>query len=152
MKGLSTEELTSASDLVIEGEVDDTEAQWSKDGKSIFTSATVIVNTFVKGKTTQKKIKVEYDGGEIGNIGMKVSDQAAVPLRKGERVLLFLKSGKSKKDGKAYNIVGKGQGKYSIDAKGIARKSGVAIVGPKESIDNNLSVDELIEKIKKVRQ
>ena len=89
---------------------------------------------------------MEYGGGEIGNIGMKVSDQSAVPLRKGERVLLFLKSGKSKKDGQAYNIVGKGQGKYSIDAKGIARKSGVAIMGSKENIDNNLLLDELIEK------
>jgi len=151
MKGLSTEELTAASGLVIEGEVENTEALWSKDGK-IFTRATVVVNTMIKGNISQQKIPVEYDGGEIGDIGMRVSDQAPVPLDKGEKVLLFLKAGKGKKDGDAYNIVGKGQGKYRIDKKGIASKSGFTIAGPKGMIDNNIPVDQLIEKIRNVKK
>ena len=151
MKGLSTEELTAASGLVIEGEVENTEALWSKDGK-IFTRASVVVNTFIKGQTSQQKITVEYDGGEIGDIGMKVSDQAPVPLEKGEKVLLFLKAGKGKKDGEAYNIVGKGQGKYRIDKNGIARKSGFTIAGPKGMIDNNIPADQLVEKIRNVKK
>jgi len=151
MKGLSTEELTKASDIVIVGEVENTEAQWSKDGKTIFTSAYILINTVIKGMTSQARIIVEYEGGEIGDIGLKVSDQS--PLLKGEKVILFLRSGKSKKDGGgAYNIVGKGQGKYLIDADGIARKSGFSIAGGKEDIDNNIPVDKLIEKINKIEQ
>jgi hypothetical protein len=93
---------------------------------------------------------VEYEGGEIGDIGLRVSDQS--PLIKGEKVILFLRSGKSKKEGAAYNIVGKGQGKYVIDADGIARKGGFSIAGGKEDIDNNIPVDKLIEKINKIKQ
>lgn len=149
MKGLSTEELTKASDLVIVGKVEDIEAQWSKDGRTIFTSAYIVIDNVIKG-TAQANIMIEYEGGEIGDIGLKVSDESA--LLKGEKVILFLKSGKSKKDGVAYNIVGKGQGKYVIDVYGIARKRGFSIVGREENIDNNIPVDELIEKIRKGRQ
>ena len=152
MEGFSTEELTAASDLVIEGQVEKTEAQWSKDGKSIFTSASVIIHSFIKGGPAQKKIKVEYAGGEIGDIGMKVSDQDPSLLTQGEKVLLFLKAAKSKKDGDAYTIIGKGQGKYRIDENGIARKGGFTIAGSKEMIDNNIPVDQLIKKIKKAKK
>jgi len=149
MKGLSTEELTKASDMVIVGKVENVEAQWSKDGKIIFTSAYIVIDNVIKGPA-QANITVEYEGGEIGDIGLKVSDES--PLLKGEKVILFLKSGKSKKDGVAYNIVGKSQGKYVIDAYGIATKSGFSIVDKEENIDNNLPVDELIEKIREVKQ
>ena len=71
---------------------------------------------------------------------------------KGEKVLLFLKAGKSKKDGAAYNLVGKNQGKYVVTADGIARKNGFSIEGEKEMIDNNIPVDALIEKIRRVEQ
>ncbi len=149
MVGLGTEELTRGSESVIIGEVEDTEAQWSKDGKTIFTKAFIVVNEIIRGRTLQKRITIEYEGGEIGDIGLKVSDVA--PLEKGERVLLFLKSGKSRGDGFVYNIVGKAQGKYSIDNERIARKRGFSVTGGEDIIDNNISLDELIKKIREVR-
>jgi hypothetical protein len=150
MKGLSTEELTKASDLVIVGEVINVEAQWSKDEKTIFTSVYIVINNIIKGAPKQAMITVEYEGGEIGDIGLQVSDQSS--LMKGEKIILFLKSGKSKKDGFVYNIVGKNQGKYLIGEDGVARKGGFSVIGQKDNIDNNISVDELIEKIKKAEQ
>ena len=150
MKELSTEELTKASDTVILGEVESVEAQWSNDGKTIFTSAYVAVNKAIKGKLFPANIIVEHEGGEVGDIGLKISDQPT--LMKGEKVILFLRSGKSKKDGVVHNIVGESQGKYVIDANGIARKGGFSITGSKAKIDNNIPADELIEKIMRVGQ
>jgi hypothetical protein len=150
MKELSTEELTKASDTVIVGEVESVEAQWSNDGESIFTSASVTVDKTMKGMHVPANIIVEYEGGEVGDVGLKISDQPT--LMKGERVILFLKPGKSKKDGVVHNIVGESQGKYVIDANGIARKSGFSIAGSNAKIDNNIPVDKLIEKIMRVEQ
>ena len=152
MVGLSTEELTRASEVVIRGEVVDVKPHWSEDGKTIFTSASIMISDIIKGKLYQKKIIVEYEGGEIANIGVKVSD--VQPLTKGEKIILFLKSGKSKKgekNGDIHNIVGSAQGKYTIGNDGIARKSGFSIIEGKEVIDNNISVDALIDKIKGVK-
>lgn len=149
MKGLSTEELTRASDIVIEGEVKDVKSHWSRNGKTIITRAIVINTTVIKGSAGQSQVIVEYDGGEIGDIGLKVSDVA--PLKKNERVVLFLQSGESKRDGKVFNIVGKGQGKYTIGNDGIARKGGFSIIQGEELVDNNIPVDKLIDKIRKAR-
>lgn len=149
MTGLSTEELTRASKVVITGEVEAVESQWSKDGTTIFTSASILVSEVVRGKILQQRITVEYEGGEIGDIGLKVSDVAT--LVKGEKVLLFLKSRKSKKDGVVYNIVGKGQGKYTVGEDRVARKSGFALATGQEAVDVNIPIDVLIEKIRKVK-
>ena len=149
MIGLGTEELTRGSESVIIGEVEDTETQWSKDGKTIFTKAFIVVNKIIRGRTLQKRITIEYEGGEIGDIGLKVSD--VVPLEKGERVLLFLKSGKSRGDGFVYNIVGKAQGKYTIDKERVARKRGFSVTGGEDIIDNNIPLDELLKKIREVK-
>lgn len=152
MVGLSTEELTKASEVVLRGEVEEVEPHWSENKKTIFTSASIVISEVIKGKLEQKKIMVEYEGGEIGDIGVRVSDVS--PLKKGEKVILFLKSGKSKKgerNGSVHNIVGRSQGKYTIGADGIARKSGFSIIKGQEVIDNDISADALIDKIKGVK-
>jgi hypothetical protein len=149
MEGLSTERLTKESEIIITGEVEDVQARWSKDRKTIFTSASIVINAIVKGKAVNRRIVVEYRGGEVGDVGMKVSD--AESLKKGEKVLLFLKSGVSHENGKIFNIVGKAQGKYTIDNDGIARKGSFSIATNKEAIDDNIPVDELINKIKNVK-
>jgi hypothetical protein len=150
MKGLSTEELTRESKIIVSGEVENVESHWSRDGKTIVTRASIFIDDVVRGRTTTRNIIVEYEGGEIGDIGLMVSDVS--PLMKGEKVILFLKSGKSKKDGAdVYNIVGKGQGKYTIDDKGIARKGGFSLAYGEENVDNNIPVGVLIDKIRKMK-
>lgn len=152
MLGLKIKSLTLGSELIIRGEVEETEAQWSDDGENIFTSAVIEVNKVIKGICRQKRIRVEYLGGKVGNIGMGVSD--GPQLKEGEDVILFLNSGWSKNSrghGWVYRIFGSAQGKYSIDKFGIARKNGFSILAKeKEEIDIeiNLPASDLIKKIR----
>jgi hypothetical protein len=149
MTGLSTEELTRSSEAVVVGNVEDIESRWNEDGTSIVTTASVVVEEIVRGRVIYQRITVEYEGGEIGEIGLKVSDVS--PLEGGERVLLFLKSVKNKRNGHAYSIVGKGQGKYTVGRDGIARKRGFSLNARREVVDNDTPVERLIQKIRNVK-
>ena len=146
MEGMSTADLTRSSDMVIEGEVTDVSAFWSTDGNSIISRATILQSHVIRGHSFQRHITVEYEGGEIGDTGFRVSDVS--PLTAGERVILFLRSGMSRISGNVFTIVGKGQGKYAIGNDGIARKGGFSIIQGNEVIDNNIPVQDLIDKIR----
>jgi len=149
MIGLSIEDLTRASQTVIIGEVEDVKSQWNEDGSSIVTRATVLVSEAVKGKVRDSRVTVEYKGGEVGDVGMRVSDTPS--LRKGENVILFLKPDKETRAGLIRSIVGRAQGMYSIGNDGIARKTGFTVVRGKDVIDNSLPVNELVDRIRAVK-
>lgn len=148
MKALTTEKLTKASKMVILGEVEDLKSQWTENGEKIVTRATVVITRVIRGKSISKKLVVEYDGGEVGEIGLKVSD--VYPLAKKEKVLLFLRPKEKNNDTRVFNIVGKAQGKYTIHENGVARKRGFAVAGERRSIDNDIPLEELIRKIEAV--
>jgi hypothetical protein len=146
MMGLSTAKLTRDSELVVMGKVLDVRSHWADNGRKIRSTAHVQVKKFLKGSTPVVQVmEVVYDGGEVGDIGMKVSDVS--PLRKGEEVILFLKKGRGHTE-RGYHIVGKGQGTYRVE-NGIARKGGFSIARGHEQIDNDIPVPDLIDKIKK---
>jgi hypothetical protein len=156
MIGISTEELTRSAELVVSGKVESIESSWTADGKSIVTRATVAINETVKGQPRTERVVVEYEGGEVGGVGLKVSDIS--PLIKGSDVILFLKSGVSRAslsgqglDQKTYHFVGKSQGKYTIGEDGIARKSGFSLMGGEGAVDNNISRQELIDKVRSAK-
>ena len=149
MEGLSTEFLTSSSDIVIDGNVDKIKSFWNKNRTSIFTRVIITSTSVIKGGQSQQEVVVEHEGGEVGSMGYRVSDVA--PFRNGERVILFLKSDKSKNAGSAFHIVGKGQGKYTVGSDGVARKRGFSILHGNELIDNNIDVNLLINKIRKAK-
>lgn len=159
MLGLSMEELVNSSELVLNGEIKETECFWSEDGKTILTSATVAVESTLKGDPSQKTVTVEHEGGEIGGIGLKVSDIS--PLVKGEKIVLLLKSAYSRKPQfgrepdtpteKVYRLVGEAQGKYLIDSKGMATRSGFSVAGRKSLHDNNIPLEELIKRIQDIK-
>jgi len=148
MKALRTEELAKSSDLIILGEVEEVSSRWSGDGKTIITRALVVTGEVMKGAAAETRIVVEYPGGEIGTSGLKVLDVS--PLRKGEKVVLFLSAVGLENGRTVYAMVGKGQGKYSIDDNGVARKGGFTVLkGEATSIDYTISLDSLREKIRK---
>lgn len=149
MRGLSIEELTADADLVVDGTVEQVASQWSQDGRSIVSSATVAVIETVRGKSAKSYVAVEYLGGEIGGVGMKVSDME--PFSKGERVLLFLKVLRTSSEGEVHRLVGKAQGKYYIGKDNIARKSGFSLVRGKENIDNDINISDLKQKVRNVQ-
>lgn len=151
MVGLSTKELTRTSEVIIQGEVERVKSYWSKDRETIFTNVSIVIRDIIKGKVAQNKIEVEHEGGEIGNKSLKFSDEPT--FKKGEKVILFLETRKSKigEQGKeVYNIVGCAQGKYTIGDDGIARKTGFSITGGDDIVDNNISLDAIIDKIKEM--
>jgi hypothetical protein len=150
MRGLSTQELTNASEIVVIGEIKDVESFWSRDYRTIYTSASVVVHDVVTGNLAGTVITVEYEGGEVGGIGLNVSDMSS--LSENEEVLLFLKAGQGDRGNKVYRIVGKSQGKYTIHEDGTVEKKGFTLLDGEERIDNNLPVDLLIDKIRKARQ
>jgi hypothetical protein len=145
---LTTENLTGESALIILGDVKQIKSEWGEDKKSIFTFATVAVRETIKGKVANKTLNIMYEGGEIDGIGMRVSDVAIPEV--GENVLLFLKPAKTRQFETIYKNVGKAQGQYKIDKNGIARKVGYHVEGSAKDVDNNLPIDVLIEKIKRI--
>ncbi|HTR45082.1 MAG TPA: hypothetical protein VMH06_05170 [Thermodesulfovibrionales bacterium] len=147
MKAFTTEELAKSSDLVISGEVEEVSSRWSGDGKTIVTRAVVVTGEVMKGGAAQARTIVEYPGGEVGAAGLRVLDVS--PLRRGERVVLFLRPSSLENGGTIYAIVGKGQGKYTMDDKGVARKGGFSVLKGEGTIDYSLSLDSLREKIRK---
>jgi hypothetical protein len=167
MRALSTEELTINSEVVIIGEVEEKVSFWSDDRKKIFTRVTVKIEEKIRGESLEERVEVEHEGGEIGGIGLRVSDVPS--FSKGERVLLFLKGMAKKKlllsaekqapqtDSKPetvkeiFSIFGLAQGKYTVHPSGIAEKGGFAILGESDAIDHIISLDILIEKIKSIR-
>ena len=156
MIGMGTEELTRESSVVIRGEVAAVKSQWSDDGKTIITRASVKITDTIRGETNSNMITVEYAGGEVGEMGLWVEDVS--PLKTNENVILFLKpiersaaSAESGIIGGVHRIVGKAQGKYTISKDGIAEKSGFSVMSGEGVIDNNIAVDELINKIRRVK-
>ena len=104
MKKMEVSELTAQADLIVVGEVKKIESRLEPGG-GIFTYVTITAGQFIKGAGTQE-VTLRYPGGEVGRIGLLVSDTPEFEL--GERVKVFLKG----KD--IYDIVGLYQGKYTV--------------------------------------
>ena len=105
----SAEELAQNAKVIIQGEVKSVKSYKGINGV-IYTRASVLVSDVIKGKNIKKNITVEYEGGEVGDIGVWVEDEPT--LEKGERVLLFLTNSFWRKN--VYYIVGGVLGKYAI--------------------------------------
>ncbi|MEO5360398.1 MAG: hypothetical protein H7843_08100 [Nitrospirota bacterium] len=141
--GISTSELVKSSEVIIAGKVEKASCHWSKG--TVVTRATVKVNEVLAGSVGNKDIVVEYEGGKVGDLELKLTD--AVTLTKGEEIILFLKMGESKLTGTVFLISGEAQGKYIIK-NGIATKHGFTLETNHDVVDNNIPVKDLIAKIK----
>jgi hypothetical protein len=149
MTGLSTRKLALNSNIVIKGEVVEIVSQWTEDRTAIFSTATVRIEEMVTGSYDKENVKVVYDGGVIDGIGMKVSDTAS--FKKGETVILFLTPDLKLRKVQAYRVYGRAQGKYLVGKDNIARKRGFSTISGSDEIDNDLSADKLIEKIREFK-
>src|SRR3989344_8176531 len=105
----SAAELAQDAKAIVQGEVKSVRSYKGINGV-IYTRASVVVNDVIKGKNIKKNITVEYEGGEVGDVGVRVEDEPS--LEKGERVLLFLTNSFWRKN--VYYIVGGVLGKYAI--------------------------------------
>ncbi|MHC4945043.1 MAG: hypothetical protein ACYTG7_18665 [Planctomycetota bacterium] len=156
---VSTEQLTLDADLVVLGEVIETECFWNRDQSLIFTRTEIYVHEYAKGGQDNAPfmITVEYVGGLVGNVGLRVSD--APVMETGETVVLFLKAVESQRDlgGTVHQVVAGAQGVYKVDQDHIARKGGFTVLLPdgtltgpdevKHIIDNDLPVKDLLNMV-----
>lgn len=137
VKKLSLENLTNRSSLILIGKV--TNLQSSKEeGKTIITDVTITPENFVKSSVNAPEITVRILGGEVGDIGLKVSTEP--DFKKGERVLLFLE--KTNKANNIYQATTGIQGKYTINANNAINTRGLIP-------EKNIALDKLIKQIEK---
>jgi hypothetical protein len=160
MRPMSVADLVAQSEQVVNGRVSASEGRWSADGGSIVTQVVLEVDETYKGELGRQTVVLEYRGGEVGDIGMGVSDQPSLEVN--EQVIVFLKSASPRAAMGAkvksllasvdagttvYRLVGHAQGKYSL-AGGTASKSGYATMGNQAGAASSMAQDELIRQIK----
>jgi len=103
--------LNEAADLIVRGAVEGVDSQLK--GGSIWSRAAVLVHSVEKGVPVSKVV-VEYEGGEVGDVGLSLSDQPRFSA--GEQVLLYLTRG----EGDVFTVVGGPVGKVLLDSSGQA--------------------------------
>lgn len=101
-------DLSRTSDAVVRGKVVDTQSRWSSDGRRIFTDVTIAVQETLKGEPA-KTVVIIQPGGQVGDIGQKVSGLAG--FTPGEEVVVFLE----RRGDSRFIVNGMAQGKYRIE-------------------------------------
>lgn len=155
MTGMGVDELTRQSDRVVRGIVEKVESYWNEDKSAILTKASIIVHEHIKTKGKQHdatpfRVFVVHEGGETDGLVLKVSD--GVEFKEGEEVLLFLRETGAGAGGTqsspSHRVVGKAQGKYSIEDDGMARKRGFSLATGDVKVESVIDANRLSEKIK----
>lgn len=156
---LSLEDLSFGSEAIVVGEVEDIQCHWSMDQSSILTVVMLKTLENLKGNFPHDLIFIQYPGGEIGDLGLKVSDTPEFQPK--EKVLVFLNSIKNTNDSKnslavalnfipAFEVFGSAQGKYSIDQSGIASKEGYNLILSDSDSEKVLPLNELTKMINRI--
>lgn len=139
----SLEELTSQADSILIGKVEKIESRWNEEKTLIYTYVTISVKEHTKalsGMAEVKEVIVRVRGGEVGDIGLRVSDTPQ--FREGEEVLLFLK----RENMPLFSVTGLFQGKYSIE-DGIAKNRMLGVEIPLNSFISQIK--DTLEKAKR---
>lgn len=109
--GLTFEQLTDRSELIVSGQVTRSWSDWDSAHKFIWTHYELSVSSVQKG-APGSTVVVSEPGGVVGVQGMNVA--GAVRYQPGEQVLLFLQ----RMPNGYLRTTGWGQGKYTIDSAG----------------------------------
>ncbi len=142
MIGLGTNQLVEEAELIVEGNVRHVESDWNLQQTVIMSRAYIDVEEVFKGGRCDL-VEIEYMGGIVGDIEMRVSDSPQ--FLNGERVILFLnqqhdlgrKSEKLLLKGNAHSLVGRAQGKYTITDSGLVVKKGFTVTDDTENMVEN---------------
>ena len=139
----SIEELTSEADCILIGKVEKIESRWNEERTLIYTYVTISVKQYTKalsGVGEVQEIIVKVRGGEVGDIGLKVSDTPQ--FREGEEVFLFLRMEKPP----LLSVAGLFQGKYTVEEGKVKNR----ILGLDVPLDSFISqIKGILEKAKR---
>ena len=118
MLKMSFEELSSKSESIIVGKVNNIDSYWNEERTSIYTEVTISVEDNIKGEIKQGEITIITPGGEVDGITQYVSDSPT--FKPGEEAVLFLNElpGQSfstqQYQSGLYQVTGSSQGKIDI--------------------------------------
>ena len=144
MERLSIEQLTRNAESVVAGRIESMTSKWK--GDIIVTEISMKVTDTIAGAATGEEIIVEYPGGVVGDVGLRVSD-VNMPSE-GDQVLLFLET-----TDENYITVGRAQGQYFVDAhRDIAHRSGFEVHSDRmlASDEDSLSYQDLLTRVREV--
>ena len=133
IKKNTLEERVKRSDLIIVGEVQNTESKWINNRTTIYTYVTVSVEECIKGTSPLKNIVIRCYGGAIKEEDVAITVPDSPSFGKGQKVLLMLRFFP---DTGEYVVLHGKYGKYTI-IKNYVRSEGI-------------SKDEFIKKIKNI--
>ena len=86
---MSADQLAQESEAIVRGKVLDTESAWNEEKNFIYTFVTLAVEESLKGEDLAgREIKIRVPGGEVGEVGLKSSDQVVFEV--GEESVVFL--------------------------------------------------------------
>ena len=105
---LESMNLADKASHIVVGKVENIESRLDKEKNTIYTYVKVYVEECLKGKINGDNIVIKYKGGEIGNLGLWVSDQPHFLLN--EEVKVFLKPEKTGE----FTVVDGKKGKISL--------------------------------------
>jgi hypothetical protein len=108
MVALTTEELVGHASLVVVGTVEDVKSYPPDGSGMVYSEAKVRVSDAVVGATNEEVVTVRWMGGEYGDLGVVVEDQATFAV--GEDVVLFL----APATGGSYQCPDGVQSKYAV--------------------------------------
>lgn len=104
------EKLTVSSELILVGNVKETESHWNENKTSIYTKVRIKPTEFIKGSDNSSELVITVPGGEIDNVGELYTHMPR--FANDERVLLFMKNVNND-----YKIVGGDTGKINLSSK-----------------------------------
>jgi hypothetical protein len=157
MVTMSLQKLTRQADAIIEGVVEDVRSEWSENNSVIQSVAILRVQQVLKGDIGAARILIQYPGGQVGDIGLKVEDMPT--FRKNEKVLVFMQSLTKisnlmpsptvrQSAMPAFGVLGGAQGKFSVVGAGMARRSGYELASQGYDQESLMPVTNLRKKIK----
>lgn len=139
IEDISIEQMTNEADYVIIGNVENKVSRW--EGDQIVTDVQIVVNEVLSGQANQR-IQVTYPGGEIGELGLNVSNVTIPDI--GDKVLTFLKD-----NGKVMSVLYGNHGQFVIDRDKAYRAS--IVVGAGNSKPKVFILEDLKNQIKKAQ-
>lgn len=107
MHSFSLDELIYVADHIVVGEVVDTEARFTRDGRAIYTYVDVRVSERLKGQPAGETVTLWVLGGEVGDVGLAVAGTPEFDT--GEQVVLFLEETVH-----GLSVLGWQQGKFAL--------------------------------------
>jgi len=101
-------DIEKKASYVLVGKVENIESHWDEERDSIYTYIKVYVEERIKGPIQDKYVVIKHRGGEVGNIGLRVSGEPHFLL--GEKIKVFLKL----KETGEFTVIDGWKGKISL--------------------------------------